>query len=705
MATKIILPALPPSLILLVHLHLLEYPHADRSEYDHNVFNPKTRGLKDRTKTMEDISYFLVRKLERDRVKTTLPNYPCKKPSDNVAYRTALTKYLEGVRHSAIGGSHAPTTSRSAKGSPKEATMSKAGASAAWWKDVLVRKSTIEECAGEKFEKIMVALSIEVLMRYVKGARDPAILYSPEAQPLTYPTMLSSAMHARKEWSRRMEELRLQQTQLQRLKERLRQSTSTKSKYEGLTTQRLVEYAESKYQDLLSAWSVPALDFLIETAGVSRQDPAGTTSSKVAPSTTAFSRSTLLKTASTSKATAPQPLPVAAAHHPSYLKKLRKPLSAGADPSRSRASQSRPHASDRGVHASDAAGAQAAAAPQTARLVERERQMKRALLRELDKVRRRRGEAEERLLQALRQKRKPAGRARQEKLDIWVPPSPTIISFDVPLRRLDSREADTVAQVISDKQSAHELTASDPFVEPLQTRVDRVRARWKASPERLSENQASRIPKPPLEYSKPATSSNLQTRNAPPASAATSSRPHDPKREPSRTVSQADSRTPRRARKSARMSLVRPPVLHDVEDAEVTQVRIASEFASTPTNTRAQILDQLRDDSDEEWDESTRILSTPGKPLASLSRAPGSVTSTVKRRPRETFAMPTGGDPIELPTSGLEDDEGETSEGDDSGYEEGHSVSLRDILLQADMTGINLAAHLADEMDDDDPFY
>ncbi|KAL1699142.1 hypothetical protein EV121DRAFT_216835 [Schizophyllum commune] len=129
---------------------------------------------------MEDISYFLVRKLERDRVKTvsflTLPNFPCKKPSDSVAYRTALTKYLEGVRHSAIGGSHAPATGRSAKGSPKEASVNKSSASATWWKDVLVRKSTIEECAGEnRFEKIMVALSIEVLMRYVKGARDPAV--------------------------------------------------------------------------------------------------------------------------------------------------------------------------------------------------------------------------------------------------------------------------------------------------------------------------------------------------------------------------------------------------------------------------------------------------------------------------------------------------------------------------------------------------
>ncbi|KAL1674679.1 hypothetical protein EV122DRAFT_293300 [Schizophyllum commune] len=702
MATKIILPALPPSLLLLVHLHLLEYPHADRSEYDHNVFNPKTRGLKDRTKTLEDISYFLVRKLERDRVKTTLPNYPCKKPSDSVAYRTALTKYLEGVRHSAIGGSHAPATGRSAKGSPKEASINKSSASAAWWKDVLVRKSTIEECAGEKFEKIMVALSIEVLMRYVKSARDPAILHSPEAQPFTYPAMLSSAMHARKEWGRRMEELRRQKAQLQRLKDGSRDSTSTKSKYEGLTTQRLVEYAESKYQDLLSAWSAPALDFLIETAGVSRQASEGSSSRKGAPSTTAFSRSTLLKSASTSKATAPQPLPVAAAHHPSYLKKLRKPLYAGADPSRSRASQSRPHASDRGAHASDAAGAHAAAAPKTARLVERERQMKRALLRELEKVRRRRGEAEERLQQALRQKRKPAGVAREGRLDIWVPPSPTKISFDV-----HSREADTAMQVISNKQSAHEVTASDPFVEALQTRVDRVRARWKTSPKQPPENQTSRIPKPSTEPSKSSTShqaqdgsrtataSDLSSRataqpsrkaGAPPP--AQHGRSVDSTRVANGAVRKEATKTPRRTRKSARMSLVRPPVLRDVEDAEVTQ-----------------ILDQLRDDSDEEWDETTRILSTPGKPLASLSRTPGTVTSTIKRRPRETFAMPLGGPALELPTDGLEDDEEETSADDDSGYEEGPSVSLRDILLQADMTGINLAAHLEDEMDDDDPFY
>ncbi|KAF8889505.1 hypothetical protein CPB84DRAFT_1422542 [Gymnopilus junonius] len=32
--------SLPLSLILLVHLHILEYPHANNSEYDHDVFNP-----------------------------------------------------------------------------------------------------------------------------------------------------------------------------------------------------------------------------------------------------------------------------------------------------------------------------------------------------------------------------------------------------------------------------------------------------------------------------------------------------------------------------------------------------------------------------------------------------------------------------------------------------------------------------------------
>lgn len=68
--------SLPLPLILLIHLHILEYPHANKPEYDHNIFNSRVRGLRDRTKLMEDICYFLVGKLEggRDGAKTVSSN-------------------------------------------------------------------------------------------------------------------------------------------------------------------------------------------------------------------------------------------------------------------------------------------------------------------------------------------------------------------------------------------------------------------------------------------------------------------------------------------------------------------------------------------------------------------------------------------------------------------------------------------------------
>lgn len=56
---------LPLPLLLLIHIHLLGYPQADEPEYDEHVFNVKARGLRDRTKTMEDLCYFLVGKIEQ----------------------------------------------------------------------------------------------------------------------------------------------------------------------------------------------------------------------------------------------------------------------------------------------------------------------------------------------------------------------------------------------------------------------------------------------------------------------------------------------------------------------------------------------------------------------------------------------------------------------------------------------------------------
>ena len=58
--------------------------------------------------------------------------YPCVRPSDTVAYRTALIKHMEGLKHSALH----PTI---------------AGGSAWWWKDVIIRKSLFEECFGERY--------------------------------------------------------------------------------------------------------------------------------------------------------------------------------------------------------------------------------------------------------------------------------------------------------------------------------------------------------------------------------------------------------------------------------------------------------------------------------------------------------------------------------------------------------------------------
>jgi hypothetical protein len=78
--------SLPLPLVLLVHIHLLGYPHADEPEYDQHVFDAKTRGLRDRTKTMEELSYFLVGKIEhKPRLKSVslTPYQTVHEPTEN----------------------------------------------------------------------------------------------------------------------------------------------------------------------------------------------------------------------------------------------------------------------------------------------------------------------------------------------------------------------------------------------------------------------------------------------------------------------------------------------------------------------------------------------------------------------------------------------------------------------------------------------
>ncbi|TBU37828.1 hypothetical protein BD309DRAFT_875654 [Dichomitus squalens] len=113
---------------------------------------------------MEDITYFLVGKLEggRERAKSILPTYPCLQPADTTAYRIALAKYLEGLRSAVAHASRAHMNDPTGK---QPATPAGDEVSAWWWKDVVVRKSILDECSGDRFERLILALSSHAILK------------------------------------------------------------------------------------------------------------------------------------------------------------------------------------------------------------------------------------------------------------------------------------------------------------------------------------------------------------------------------------------------------------------------------------------------------------------------------------------------------------------------------------------------------------
>ncbi|KAF8199028.1 hypothetical protein BJ912DRAFT_845257, partial [Pholiota molesta] len=93
--------------------------------------------------------------------------YPCNQPAESLAFRTTLTKYLENLRHQCIYPSSSRSSASSgtsAKSKPSNEVKDNSE-QAWWWKDVIVRKSLLEECSGDKFERLMVSLSTHALMR------------------------------------------------------------------------------------------------------------------------------------------------------------------------------------------------------------------------------------------------------------------------------------------------------------------------------------------------------------------------------------------------------------------------------------------------------------------------------------------------------------------------------------------------------------
>ncbi|KAH0582449.1 hypothetical protein H2248_010390 [Termitomyces sp. 'cryptogamus'] len=324
---------LPIPLILLIHLHILVYPHANKPEYDHNIFDPRVRGLKERTKILEDVAYFLVGRLEGN-ARTILATYPCLVPSDTVAFRTSLSKYVEALRHSSIypSTSKAPAGTTKSKGNAKEhahtKTESDVGSGAWWWKDVVVRKSLLEECAGERFERLILSLSTHALFKAsATNLNEPLCTH-----PNIYTALLTQSTYSRRTWAHSASTLLKREAELNSLKDHLITASSSprSSKYTNIPTPRLIALVESTYAGLVStrmhgAWAgergKEALDFVIKAAGVEWPVPIrvqGVTADTldVWPQPQA---QPLLQPQ-------PQPLPIAAAHHPTHLHKLRRPL-------------------------------------------------------------------------------------------------------------------------------------------------------------------------------------------------------------------------------------------------------------------------------------------------------------------------------------------------------------------------------------------
>ncbi|KDQ51080.1 hypothetical protein JAAARDRAFT_41556 [Jaapia argillacea MUCL 33604] len=254
------LTKLPPTLLLLVHLHLLGYPHVGNPEYDRNLFNSTSHGLRDRTKNMQDVCYFLVEFIEggRSQAKTILPSYPCLQPSDTTAFRLSLSKYIETLRHRSLhSAKQPPQARRPAKG---EESSSEQGI-AWWWKDVIVRKSLLEECSGDRFERLALALSTHAVWKAaaaspVDEGNSQTLL---STQTNEYATLLAIAQSTRRKWETKALHLLHRQADLKLIQERITSSGDvSQSRYDILSTERLRALCASRRQDLLSGhWSNP----------------------------------------------------------------------------------------------------------------------------------------------------------------------------------------------------------------------------------------------------------------------------------------------------------------------------------------------------------------------------------------------------------------------------------------------------------------
>ncbi|KAH9026389.1 hypothetical protein EDB85DRAFT_1979767 [Lactarius pseudohatsudake] len=323
--------SLPLPLLLLIHIHLLGYPRADEPEYDEHVFNVKLRGLRDRIKTMEDLCHFLVGRIEsKPRLRSLFPTYPCSQPSDSVAFRAVLAKYLESLRNQAIR----PETL------PKSQSTSSKGKSPApgvtpdpwWWKDVVVRRSLLEECTGNRFERMIVALSTHALFANtaklfnISASDISAALSLLPTLPSAHVSLEATIRDARRVWERSAALLQQRQADSKHS-----ESDATAGRSHDPNEQlaahslgELVAVCESKreqlqHEDWRGEDGRVCLNFVVDLAGLKWPKPPADQIERIeksywSPGEPSASEDLL------------PPLPTAAAHHPQHTESFLAPV-------------------------------------------------------------------------------------------------------------------------------------------------------------------------------------------------------------------------------------------------------------------------------------------------------------------------------------------------------------------------------------------